>query len=146
MMVPAPLPDALRQRVVDAHENGECSYRELAERFGVGEASISRWLRLHRSSGSVKPRPMGGNHRAPTIDAAGERFVRAAIEEVPNSNVVELGEARVKVFGAKVYGQRCSVAVCRLGLTSKTGSSVQWLPRELMSWRTVRTGSPASRM
>jgi transposase len=140
MMVPAPLPDALRQRVVDAHENGECPYRELAERFGVGEANISRLLRLHRSSGSVKPRLMGGNHRASTINASGERFVRSAIEEVPNSNVVELSEAHVKAFGAKVYGQRCSVAVRRLGLTSKTGSSVQGLPGELMSSRNVRTG------
>ncbi len=36
---------------------------------------------------------MGGNHGAPTMDAKGEQLVRAAIEEVPDSTLVERSEA-----------------------------------------------------
>ena len=36
---------------------------------------------------------MGGNHGAPTMDAAGEQLVRAEIEELPDLTLVERSEA-----------------------------------------------------
>ena len=53
----------LRDRVVAAVEAG-LSRRKAAERFGVSIASAIRWTRLSRSSGHVRPRPVGGDQRS----------------------------------------------------------------------------------
>ena len=58
-------PIALRERIVQAYLDGlSGSYRETAKLFGVGEATVSRLLRLYRETKSVVPRPRGGNYPA----------------------------------------------------------------------------------
>ena len=53
----------LRRRAVAAYESGQTeSYEETAEVFGVGRASISRWLRRHRETGDVEYKERGGNN------------------------------------------------------------------------------------
>jgi transposase len=44
----------LRSRVVAAVKAG-ASHREAAARFGVSAASVSRWRRLDREQGDVRP-------------------------------------------------------------------------------------------
>lgn len=51
--MPGALSKDLRQRVVDAHDNGEGSYVELAERFGIGVATVKRWMWRWRDTGDV---------------------------------------------------------------------------------------------
>lgn len=46
----APISTDLRTRVVAAYKAGRGTYREIAELFGVGEASVDRWLRLDRAA------------------------------------------------------------------------------------------------
>lgn len=53
-------PVELRIRVVRAYEEGVGSYPEVAARFAVGEASVKRWVQLHRRAGGVAPTPKGG--------------------------------------------------------------------------------------
>lgn len=53
-------PVELRIRVVTAYESGAGSYPDVAARFDVGEASVKRWVRLHRRDGDVTPTPKGG--------------------------------------------------------------------------------------
>lgn len=122
--MPAPLPTALRRRIVDAWQNGEGSYRELASRFTVGEASVSRLLRRFRETGSVEPKPMGGRHRSRLVDAEGETFIKDTLVAQPDSTLVELSEAFEEEFGKVVSPQRMSELLRRLGLTRKRGSSV----------------------
>jgi transposase len=55
-----PHPVELRIRVVMAYEEGVGSYPEVAARFAVGEASVKRWVHLHRRDGGVEPTPKGG--------------------------------------------------------------------------------------
>ncbi|WP_424521963.1 IS630 transposase-related protein, partial [Rubrivirga sp.] len=43
----------LRRRAVDAYERGDDSIPTVAARFAVGEASLGRWLRRKRQTGSV---------------------------------------------------------------------------------------------
>jgi transposase len=50
----------LRERVVRTYETGEGSYREVAERFAVGEATVKRWVSLMRKRGTVGPERKGG--------------------------------------------------------------------------------------
>lgn len=49
------LPLELRRRIVVAYERKEGTYFELAQRFGVGEATVHRLLRLQRERGDVTP-------------------------------------------------------------------------------------------
>lgn len=58
--MPESHPVELRVRVVRAYESGVGSYPEVAAQFDVGEASVKRWVRLHRKVGDVTPTPKGG--------------------------------------------------------------------------------------
>lgn len=50
----------LRERVVQCHAAGEGSYRTIAARFSVGEATAKRWVWLKREQGHVCPRRKSG--------------------------------------------------------------------------------------
>ena len=58
--MPAPLSEDLRERVVRLYKKGTTTYDEVADLLGIGRASVSRYLRLHRESGSVAPKPATG--------------------------------------------------------------------------------------
>lgn len=65
MNVGLPTPEKLRQAIVRAfHEKG-LSYQQIARLLGIGEATVSRALRLHRETGSVTARPRGGGNFSP---------------------------------------------------------------------------------
>ena len=48
----------LRARVLGAVAQG-ASHREAAARFGASAASVSRWRRLEREQGALRPAPLG---------------------------------------------------------------------------------------
>ena len=58
--MPAALSMDLRERVVKAYEDKEGCLLELARRFCVGEATVTRWVRRYQRTGSVSPSPHGG--------------------------------------------------------------------------------------
>lgn len=58
----------LRERVLSAVAAG-ATHREVSERFEVSAASVSRWGVLKRSTGTVTPRPQGGDRRSGRIEA-----------------------------------------------------------------------------
>ena len=59
----------LRQRVVSAIRDEGLSHRAAAARFKVSAASVSRWRRLERASGQLRPGPLGGDRRSGAIEA-----------------------------------------------------------------------------
>jgi len=123
--MPKAHPPELRARVVDAYENGEGTYHEIAERFAVGEASVNRWVSEHRRSGRLDPKPTGGWRGPRLIDTAGEAFIAERLKLVPDLSHVELAAAYERTFDVKVAPQRISDVVKRIGLTRKRGSSVR---------------------
>ena len=50
----------LRERVVGAFDVGDMTDEQVAELFQVGEATVHRWRRLKRETGSLVPRPPRG--------------------------------------------------------------------------------------
>src|SRR5256885_1122523 len=50
----------LRERALTAYEGGEGSQSEVAERYRVGERTLSAWLRAAREEGRRAPRPRRG--------------------------------------------------------------------------------------
>jgi transposase len=62
-----PLDKDLRLRVVGAVREG-MSRHAAAERFGVSVSSAIRWAKLEEETGSVEPRPMGGDRHSKLLD------------------------------------------------------------------------------
>src|SRR3954462_284387 len=50
----------LRERVLAACEAGEGSQARIAERYRVGERTLSGWLKAAREEGRRAPKPLGG--------------------------------------------------------------------------------------
>ena len=75
------LSEDLRRRLVAAVEAG-LSRRAAAERFGVSAASAVRWTKTWRESGSVRPKPQGGDQRSRRIEAYREAILGAVAERV----------------------------------------------------------------
>ncbi len=77
----AALSKDLRERLVDAYDRGEGSYRRLAELFGVSKSVVGKLLQQRRETGSVEPkqykrgakRKLSPQQRERLIELAGEK-------------------------------------------------------------------------
>ena len=117
-----PIAVDLRKRVVDAHLNGEGTYAELAETFRIGEASVSRWLRLQRE-GTLEPKPPPG--RKPKLGAEHEPVVRRLVAETPDATLKELVELVRRETAIVVSVTTLFETLGRLGLTRKKKTSTR---------------------
>jgi transposase len=79
-------PVELRIRVVRAYESGAGSYPEVAAKYEVGEASVKRWVLLHRRQGDVTPSAKGGGTPS-TITLVD---LESALEKVRDATAGEL--------------------------------------------------------
>jgi transposase len=112
----------LRERVIAAHAAGDVTYEEVAERFCVGRATVNRWLRRYRETGSVQALPHRSGNR-PKVDDEGSKLLRELVGERPDATLEELASAyrertQVKLAVCMVYR-----ALERLGLTRKKRQS-----------------------
>jgi transposase len=124
-----PYSQDLRQRIVDTVQRGEGTVRQSAERFLVSVSFITRLLQLHRSSGSVEPRPHGGGNPAVLTPEDLERL-REFIRERPDATLQEC---------AAHLGVACSLVTISRAL-NKLG-----LPRKKKIPRAVEQDSPKVR-
>ena len=104
----------LRERIIETACRGEETLAEIAERFLVSISFVTRLLHLHRTTGSVEPRPHGGGHPAVLTSEDLDRL-RELIRDRPDAT---LDECR------RHLGSSCSLAtICRalsrLGLPRK---------------------------
>lgn len=109
-----PLSNDLRQRILDAVDNHEGSRRQLARRFAVDVSTITRLLQLRRLTGSLEPRPRGGDRRA-TLDPPARERLRHLVQEHPDATLDGLRE-RLGIDGSVMVIWR---ALKKLGLTRK---------------------------
>ena len=117
-------PIELRIRVVAAYEAGAGSYPEIAARFHVGEASVKRWVRLHRRNGDVAPTPKGGG----TPSMIGLSDLEAALAEVPDATAGELTAAfnRRRARHQRVHVSSIKRALHRHGYVVKKNAAGHW--------------------
>lgn len=141
----SPYPQALRKRVITAYENGEGSFRELAERYGVGVASVNRWIALRRRNGNVVPLPMGGARHQPKINEEGRAFLVATLEEVPDSSIPELVKGYEETFGVSVSAETMRLTVRALGYTKKKRSGEPQHRGDLTWCWTARSSQKSNR-
>ena len=108
----------LRARVTAACLQEGATYEEAAARFGVGRASVSRWLRLYCETEALEPRPLPG--RVPRIDEAGEALVLELVRSRPDATLAELAEAfRMRTSSRPLATCIMYRALDRMGLTRK---------------------------
>jgi transposase len=84
-----PLSQDLRQRILETVERGEGSLRQIARRFLVSLSFVTRLLQLHRSTGSLQPRPHGGGNPAKLGPQDLERL-RELVRQQPDATREEL--------------------------------------------------------
>jgi transposase len=87
--MPAALSLDLRTRIIQAWQNEEGTWPELAERFGVGVATIDRLVARFRRTGSVEPtRQKYGS--APILGPVHCAMLREILDAQPDLTLPEL--------------------------------------------------------
>ena len=118
----AALSDDLRWRIIVAWKDFELTTRELAEKFDVGEATITRLKRRYRDTEGVTPRPHGGG-RERLIPTEKEGILLGLIEQHPDWSEAEYQKALKMQLGIEVSAATVGRAVRRLGYSVKKSPS-----------------------
>ncbi|HEY5022603.1 MAG TPA: helix-turn-helix domain-containing protein [Gemmatimonadaceae bacterium] len=116
--MPRSLAVDLRLRVVKAYEAENVTMAAIGRRFGVGEASVDRWVSQWRKTRSLTPRPHGGGftHR---VDEKGLQVMRELLEGQPDATRVELARTYKSATGVSLSVATVGRALFRLGFTRK---------------------------
>jgi transposase len=109
-----PYSQDLRQRVLDTIQRGDGSVRQIAKRFLVSISFVTRLLQLHRTTGSVEPRPHGGGNPAVLGSEDLERL-RELIRQQPDTTLEECRQR----LGLSCSLMTISRALSQLGLPRK---------------------------
>lgn len=132
-------PVALRERVVAAYEAGKGSYPELAELFGVGEASVKRWVWLKRKLGHVMPKAAGGGARSTITLETIERGLAACPDATAIELTAEINRSRPK--RERIHVSSTKRALTRHGYVVKKSADGHWR----VSGRPSRSSARTSR-
>src|SRR3954452_14724081 len=106
-----PYSQDLRQRVLDTIQRGDGSVRRIARRFLVSVSFVTRLLQLHRTTGSVEPRPHGGGNPA-VLGPEDLQRLRELIRQQPDATLEECRQR----LGASCSTMTISRALRELGL------------------------------
>src|SRR4051812_8971953 len=109
-----PYSQDLRQRILDTIQRGDGSVRQIARRFLVSVSFVTRLLQLHRSTGSLEPRPHGGGNPAVLAPEDLERL-RELIRLQPDATLEECRQR----LGVSCSTMTIARALSRSGLPRK---------------------------
>jgi transposase len=116
--MPKPYSADLRERVLLAAEGG-LPPAVVAQRFGIGLATVYLWRQQARAEGRRCAKPHGGG-RARGIDTAGEAILRALVAERNDRTLDEYREQLAERYGGlQVSRPTLCRALRRLGLGRK---------------------------
>ncbi len=109
----------LRERVVGAFDVGDMTDEQVAELFRVGEATVHRWKRLKRETGSPVPRPPRGGGMAPRVAPEKYGLVREIVRNEPDLTVPEVAWEFHRRTGRRASPVAMGRTLKKLGLTRK---------------------------
>lgn len=130
-------PKALRQRVIEAYENGEGTQRELCERFKLSMGAVNAWIQEFRKTGSVEtPVGKGGN-----ISEITKADLEAILAEKSDLTQAEIA---AKLQAKDIACSRTSVnrAMARFGFTRKKKAAT--IPNETNMNRNAKAFAKSS--
>lgn len=131
------MPVALRERIVAAYKRGGLKYVELAEVFGIGEATVSRLLARDRRNGDVAPDAHGGGNPR-RIPPEQYDALRALVADAPDATRQELCDAWKAMHGV-------TVSVAAMGRTLRDADVTRKKNSSARRSKTARTLSPRGR-
>jgi transposase len=112
----------LRAKILAAVDAG-MSKSEAARTFGVGLATIKRYVALRRNHGTLDPKRHPG--RSPKIATEQQEMLRAQLTEHPAAYLDEHCALWAAQTGVTVHISTMSRAISKLGWTRKKG---HWVP------------------
>lgn len=112
-----PLSMDLRLRVVGAIDAG-MSRRAAADRFGIAASVAIKWYELWRRTGSVEPRPQGGDRRSDRIEALSAAIL-ALVAATPDITLAEIAERLARDHGERFAPSVVHRFFARRGITFK---------------------------
>src|SRR5437588_1685078 len=104
----------LRKRILDTVQRGDGTLGQIARRFLVSVSFITRLLQLHRSTGSLEPRPHGGGNPA-VLRPEDREQLRELVRQQPDATLEELRQR----LGVSCSLMTISRALRKLGLPRK---------------------------
>jgi len=112
----------LRSKVVEAYEKGlSGTYKQTAKMFGIGEASVSRWLRRKRETGNVQAKIRKRfKPRKVNLD-----WLRQHAIEHPDDRLIDRVEAWEAESGIRVHIDTISTSLQAIGWTYKKNTNGQ---------------------
>jgi len=117
-----PYPVELRKRIVEAVEKLGMSRRKAAEVFGVGEATVYRYLRQNRAGELSAKSPPG---REPMLDEAKRKLLLKQLEAEADLTLREHAELYAKDNGVLLAASTVESYFRRLGVRRKKDLSSQ---------------------
>jgi transposase len=108
----------LRQRVVNAYEQGQDSIATVAERFSVSVGFVKKMLSLKRTTGELAPRPHGGGRRA-SLSARQRQLISRKVGAENDISLVELQSILQEQEGVSVHVSTICRALAQLDLPHK---------------------------
>ena len=117
-------PVKLRKRVVAAYESGKGSYPEIAELFGVGEATVRRWVQMKRKLGTLEPKAAGGGQRS-TITL---QDIENGLAKCADATALELTSAinQQRTRRHRIHVSSTKRALARHGYVVKKSADGRW--------------------
>ena len=109
------IPVEVRERIIEASDQGH-TREEIADRYNIGTASVTRFLARRRKTGSLSPSPRPG--RTPILDDRADARIRGWIEEKSDLTLRELKE-RLETVGYSVGLTAVFARLRSLGLSVK---------------------------
>src|SRR5436190_1064921 len=104
----------LRERILDTVQGGDGTLGQIARRFLVSVSFITRLLQLHRSTGSLEPRPHGGGNPA-VLGPEDLEQLRDLVQKQPDATLEECRQR----LGVSCSLMTISRALSQLGLPRK---------------------------
>jgi transposase len=108
----------LRQRVINAYEQGADSIATVAERFSVSVGFVKKMLSLSRTTGQLAPRPHGGGRRA-SLSARQRQLISRKVRAQNDISLAELQTLLEEQEGVSVHVSTICRALQRLDLPHK---------------------------
>jgi transposase len=108
----------LRQRVVNAYEQGHDSIATIAERFSVSIGFVKKMLSLSRTTGDLAPRGHGGGRRA-SLTPQQRQLLGRQVRAQNDISLAELQTILEEQEGVSIHVSTICRALAQLDLPHK---------------------------
>lgn len=95
--MPKPYSRDLRNKILEAYQNGEGSMRQLGKRFKVSVTFIFSLVKRLSQTGSIDPKPHGGGRNS-AVKVEGQNFLKQLIEQQPDLTLEEIAQKYQNYF------------------------------------------------